>query len=61
MKFILHWKNGKKETIEGNTILDATTTAGYKEKDIDNLDFYVDEDHFLEYVFNAKTKAWESI
>lgn len=40
MKFILHWLDGKVEEVEGNSISDAFTRAGYGAGAIRALDWY---------------------
>jgi hypothetical protein len=39
-KFILHWKDGKKEEVTGNDITSAFNNAGYSQGAIRVLDYY---------------------
>ena len=40
MKFILHWLTGETEEIEGNSISEAFTLAGYSSGALRALDYY---------------------
>ena len=39
-KFILHWKSGEMETVEGNSIAEAFMNAGYGRGAIMALDYF---------------------
>lgn len=59
MKYTLFWKNGKKETVEGKTIVQAFTLAGYGIQDIPNLGFFdklQDKYFFLDGKWHKKGK-----
>lgn len=46
MKFTLYWLDGKREVVEGNSISEAMTLAGYGGGAVRALDFYADgNDH----------------
>lgn len=40
MKFVMYWKDGKRQEIEGSTISKAVAKAGYGTGALQALDFY---------------------
>lgn len=45
MKYVLYWKTGKKEIVEGGNITQAFTSAGYSTSALMALDFYSNDDY----------------
>ena len=42
-KYILHWRDGKTETVEGDNPADAMTRAGYGNGALRALDYYEED------------------
>ena len=59
-KFTLYWKDGKRSVVEGSTIEDAFTTAGYGKSAVQVLDFFIPEDNHG-YAWNSKTREWDRV
>lgn len=57
-KFVLYWRDGKYEIVEGNTISEAFTHAGYGAGAIRALDFYGRGEN-IQYEWNSDTKEWD--
>jgi len=60
MTFTLYWLTGKRETVEGNTVEQAMTNAGYSNGAVRALDFWSRGDNH-DYTWNAKTHEWDMI
>lgn len=58
MKFIVYWKHGKSNAIEGNDITDAFTKAGYRAGAAAAIDFYSNTDEPT-HTWNKANKNWE--
>lgn len=58
MTFTLYWLTGKRETVEGNTVEQAMTQAGYGGGSTRALDFWARGDN-QDYIWNAETHNWD--
>ena len=58
-EFVIFWRNGKKQTIRGNTIANAFLNAGYGAGAIRDVDFYGDKTCEDKYYWNKSDKEWE--
>lgn len=58
MKFIVYWKHGKSNAIEGDSIADAFTKAGYSAGAVAAIDFYSNTEQPT-HVWNKLNKDWE--
>ncbi len=63
MNYVLYWRSGTHELVEGETIEDAFTNAGYGAGAVRALDFYMI--HYpgqpLGYEWNPGTKEWDKL
>lgn len=60
-KYFLYWKDGKRESAEGENIAAAMTARGYGGGALAALDFYGrDEGEAYAYVWNVSTRQWDS-
>ena len=58
-EWTLFWRDGKSETIEGNTIADAMNHAGYGAGALGALDFYEKGDKALLWEWKKETRSWD--
>jgi hypothetical protein len=56
-KFTLYWRGGKHEVIQGRTIAEAMTLAGYGGGAVRALDFYASGDN-TEYKWIESSREW---
>jgi hypothetical protein len=56
--FTLFWRDGKVETVKGNGIGDAMTSAGYGAGSLGALDFYDFGDSTDKYRWNKEERRW---
>jgi hypothetical protein len=56
-KFRLYWLDGKTEVVEGATITEAFTNAGYGNGALKALDFH-DNGELQSYEWNAVEQKW---
>ncbi len=57
-KFTLYWLDGKREVIQGHTIAEAFTLAGYSSGALRTLDFYASGDNH-DYVWMPGERNWK--
>ena len=56
-KFTLYWRDGKRQVVTGETIVQAMTRAGYGGGAVGALDFYANgDDH--NYQWRPATREW---
>jgi hypothetical protein len=58
MKFIIYWRHGRLNTIEGDSIEQAFTNAGYGAGAVAAIDFY-DSGEEIKYNWNKAEKDWD--
>ena len=59
-RFYLFWLDGKQEVVEGHSIEDAFTRAGYGQGAVSALDFFSKSKFSVdEYSYNPETHNWE--
>lgn len=56
-KFTLYWRTGDREVVQGRTIAEAMTMAGYSGGVLRALDFHASGET-NEYAWDAKTREW---
>lgn len=56
-KFTLYWRTGKREVVQGRTIAEAMTLAGYGGGAVRALDFYANGDD-TEYRWVELSREW---
>ena len=59
-KFTLYWRTGKREVVQGRTIAEAMTLAGYGGGAARALDFYASGDN-MEYKWVESNREWVKI
>ena len=59
-KFTLFWKTGDREVVQGRSVAEAMTLAGYSNGALAALDFWAHGDND-KYEWNAETRRWESL
>lgn len=59
-KFTLFWLGGKREVVQGRTIAEAMTLAGYGGGAVRALDFYASGDN-TEYRWDDDKREWRSV
>ncbi len=55
--FTLYWRDGKRETVEGSTVSEAITNAGYGGGALRALDFYAVGD-CKQYKWDSEERNW---
>lgn len=59
-KFTLFWKTGDRQVVQGRTIAEAMTLAGYSSGAVRALDFWADGDSHR-YEWNKADRQWHSV
>lgn len=59
--FTLFWLDGKSELVQGETVEQAMTNAGYGNGALKALDFYAEGDVRKEYAWDTGARNWELI
>jgi hypothetical protein len=54
--YTLYWKDGRKETVEGDNDSEAYYNAGHTQEQLKELDFI--DGHGLDYVYYPSMKMW---
>ena len=55
--FTLYWRTGDREIVQGRSIAEAMTLAGYSGGAVAALDFYAEGDN-TEYAWDAASREW---
>ena len=55
--FTLYWCTGHRDVVQGRTIAEAMTLAGYGGGSVAALDFYSEGDNH-DYAWDARTREW---
>lgn len=58
-KFTLYWRTGDREVVQGRTVAEAMTLAGYGGGALRALDFWATGDN-TEYWWDAKERDWHN-
>lgn len=56
-KYTFYWKNGRREVLEGNDVIDALMKAGYSAIDLKRLSFYTPGEN-EDFSWTAETQTW---
>ena len=59
-KFTLYWRTGEREVVQGRTIAEAMTLAGYSQGALGALDFYGNGDNH-DYAWKEGTREWHRV
>jgi hypothetical protein len=59
-QFTLYWKTGQRQLVEGRTIAEAMTLAGYSAGAAPALDFWAKGDNHR-YIWDAAEREWNSL
>lgn len=59
-KFTLYWRTGQREIVQGRTIAEAMTLAGYGGGAVRALDFHAKGEN-TEYSWNSSSREWDRI
>jgi hypothetical protein len=59
-KFTLFWRTGAREVVQGRTVAEAMTLAGYGGGAARALDFWAHGDNHT-YAWDAATREWNSV
>lgn len=59
-KFTLYWRDGKRNIVQGRTIAEAMTLAGYGGGALGALDFHAKGENG-DYAWNATSREWDRV